>query len=80
VTDDREEPQRVLGIPLGTFSRDPDAAEQQHVLGFPVDSFEPAKREVRGFLERCVRWYRRRARRRRPGPPVPGEDGQRPQG
>jgi hypothetical protein len=80
VTDDREEPQRVMGIPLGTFSRDPDAPEQQRVLGFPVDLFQSAKGEVHGVLERYVGWYRRRGQRRRPGSPGPGEDGQRPKG
>jgi hypothetical protein len=68
VTGDREEPQRVLGIPLGTFSRDPDAEEPQRVLGIPVDWFEPAKREVLHLLERPAREYRRWARRRRPRP------------
>jgi hypothetical protein len=81
VTGDREEePQRVMGIPLGTFSRDPDAEEPQRVLGFPVTWFEPARHELRGFLERHVPGYRRRAQRRRAGRAAPGEDDQRPQG
>ena len=64
---DREEPQRVMGIPLSAFSQDPDAEEPQRVLGFPVDWFEPARRDLRAFLERHVPGYRRRAQRRRPG-------------
>jgi hypothetical protein len=64
---DAEEPQRVMGIPLSAFSRDPDAEEPQRVLGFPVDWFEPGRRDLRGFLERRVRGYRRWAQRRRPG-------------
>jgi hypothetical protein len=68
VTGDREEPQRVLGIPLREFSRDPDAEEPQRVLGIPVDWFEPARNELHGFMERYVRGYRRWAQRRRPGP------------
>ncbi len=64
MTGDQGEPQRVLGIPLGTFSRDPDAEEPQRVLGIPVDWFGPAKREVLSFLERPARKYRRWARRR----------------
>jgi hypothetical protein len=68
VTSDQDEPQRVLGIPLGAFSRDPDAEEPQRVLGFPVDWLESARREVLRSLGRPVREYRRWARRRRPGP------------
>jgi len=68
VTGDREEPQRVMGVPLGAFSRDPDAEEPQRVLGFPVDWLGSAKREVLRSLERPVREYRRWTRRRRPGP------------
>ena len=80
MTGDREEPQRVLGIPLAAFSRDPDAEEPQRVLGFPVDWFEPARRDLRAFLERHVPGYRRRAQRRRLRPPAPGGDGNRPTG
>jgi hypothetical protein len=68
VTSDQEEPQRVLGIPLGAFSRDPDAEEQQRVLGFPVDWLESARREVLRSLGGPLREYRRWTRRRRPGP------------
>ena len=64
---DPEEPQRVMGIPLDMFTRDPDAEEPQRVLGFPVDWLKSAGREVRRSLERPVREYRRWARRRRPG-------------
>jgi hypothetical protein len=67
VTGDREEPQRVMGIPLDAFTRDPEAKEPQRVLGFPVDWLESAGREVRRSLERPARGYRRWARRRRPG-------------
>jgi hypothetical protein len=69
-----------MGIPLSAFSRDPDAEEPQRVLGFPVDWFEPARRDLRAFLERHVPGYRRRAQRRRPQPPAPGGDGNRPTG
>ena len=79
MTGDREEPQRVMGIPLGSFSRDPDAEEPQRVLGFPVDLFAPARRELHGFLERYVRGYRRWAKRRR-SPHGPGAGERRPQG
>jgi hypothetical protein len=68
VTSDQEEPQRVLGIPLGVFSRDPDAEEPQRVLGFPVDWLESARREVLRSLKRPAAEHRRWAWRRRPGP------------
>jgi hypothetical protein len=67
LTGDREEPQRVMGIPLSAFSRDPDAEEPQRVLGFPVGWFEPARRDLHGFIGRYLRGYRRWAQRRRPG-------------
>ena len=80
MTDDREEPQRVMGIPLAGFSRDPDAEEPQRVLGFPVGWFAPAQRDLHGFLERYVRGYRRWAQRRRRSPHGPGAGERRPPG
>jgi hypothetical protein len=77
---DRGEQQRVLGIPVGAFSRDQDGEEPQRVLGMPVDWFQPAKHELRGFLERYVPGYRQRARRRRPGSRTPGEGEHQPKG
>ena len=80
MTGDREEPQRVMGIPLGGVSRDPDAEEPQRVLGFPVDWFKPARRDLHGFIERYVPGYRRWAQRRRRSPNGPGAGQRPPQG
>jgi len=76
VTGDREEPQRVLGIPLDAFSRarDRDGEEPQRVLGFPVDWLGSVKSDVLDSLERHVRGSQRQARRRRPGPQPPAGD------
>ena len=77
MTGDREESQRVLGIPLGAFSRYPDAEEPQRVLGFPVDWLASAYRDALRSLERpvrgCRRWLPAR-RRSQNGPPGDGPE------
>ena len=82
MTGEREEPQRVLGIPLDAFSRarDKDREEPQRVLGFPVDWLGSVKSDVLDSLERHVRDDRGRARRRRPGPQPPSGDDPPPEG
>ena len=82
MTGDREEPQRVLGFPLEAFSRarDGDREAPQRVLGFPAGWLDSVKSDVVDSLERHVRGYRRRARRRRAGPQPPAGDDRAPEG
>lgn len=66
--DDREEPNRVFGVPLrppGSSGR--EGQEPQRVLGFPVDWFGPAHGELLDWIAHPVREYRRRAERRHQG-------------
>lgn len=59
---DREERNRVLGVPVGTSWQGWVGDEQQRVLGFPADWLRFGRRSV-------GRWLRRRGPRRkiRPG-------------
>jgi len=40
MSNDREERNRVLGIPIGTDQPGRQGEEQQRVMGFPADVFE----------------------------------------
>lgn len=59
MADDRYEPNRVLGMPVGDLSRLRPGEEQQRVLGFPVDSFGPADRDRFHPIRAFKRWARR---------------------
>jgi hypothetical protein len=74
MADDRYEPNRVLGIPIGTNPNARRDEEQQRVLGFPVDSFGPVDLDWLQPLVHPVREYRRWLRRRRLGPYAIDED------
>jgi hypothetical protein len=62
-----EEPQRVLGVPVGLFGpHGRQGPEPQRVLGIPVDLFGPAPRGRAGLIalahpiRTCRQWVRRR--------------------
>ena len=40
MSNDREERNRVLGVPIGTAPHGRQGEEQQHVMGFPADIFK----------------------------------------
>ena len=68
MSNDREERNRFLGIPIGTDQPGRQGEEQQHVMGFPVDAFEGANLDGLRSLAHPIRGYKRWARRRRLGP------------
>jgi hypothetical protein len=83
---DREEPNRVLGMPRRTAPQARQGAqarqgtqarqgeEQQHVMGFPADWFGSVDLDWVASLAHPVRGYKRWARRRRLGPYLTDED------
>jgi len=76
----REERNRVLGVPRGPDASAGTGEERQHVLGFPVDWFGPGAREWLRSLPRPVRRCTRQMRHRRPGPHAPEENEPEPGG
>jgi len=79
VTGDREQRNRVLGVPVGTDRYARQAEEPQRVLGFPVDWLGSASRGPRASLLHPIRGYKRWARRRRLGPYAADEEGRQPE-
>jgi hypothetical protein len=74
MSNDREERNRVLGIPIGTSPHDRHGEEKQRVMGFPVDTFDGANLDGLRSLAHPIRTYKRWARRRRLGPYATDED------
>ena len=74
MSNDREERNRVLGIPIGAGPHDRQGKEQQRVMGFPVDTFDGANLDGLRSLAHPIRGYKRWARRRRLGPYAIDED------
>ena len=77
MADDRYEPNRALGVPIGRNPNAPQGVEPQRVMGIPVDSFGPVDLDWLWSLAHPIRGYRRWARRRRLGPYATDEDGPR---
>jgi hypothetical protein len=74
VASDREEPNRVFGMPRQAGPHARQGEEQQRVLGAPVDWFGPVDGDWLRSLAHPVRSYKRWLRRRRLGPYAPDED------
>jgi hypothetical protein len=55
VPDDQREPQRVLGMPIGSGKRGIVDDEEQRVLGMPVRWFEPIGRDAGRSLTRLIK-------------------------
>ena len=72
---DREEPNRVLGLPRRTGPQARQGEEQQHVMGFSADWFGSVDLDWIGSLVHPIRAYKRWTRRRRLGPYLTDEDG-----
>jgi len=68
MSNDREERNRVLGIPIGTGPHDRQGEERQRVMGFSVDVSDGANLDGLRSLAHPIRGYKRWARRRRLGP------------
>ena len=75
---DREEPNRVFGMPLLTGPHARQDEEQPRVLGVPAGWFGPVDRDWFWSLAHPVRGYKRWLRHRRLGPYAVDEDGPRP--
>ena len=76
MSNDREERNRVLGIPIGAGPHDKQGEEQQRVMGFPVDTFDGVNLSRLRSLVHPIRGYKRWARRRRLGPYAMDDDEQ----
>jgi hypothetical protein len=76
VSNDGEERNRFLGIPIGTGSHDRQGEERQRVMGFPADALDGLDLHWLSPLVHPIREYKRWARRRRLGPYVTDEDEQ----
>jgi hypothetical protein len=74
MSNDREERNRVLGIPIGTDPHGRQGEEQQRVMGFPVDALDGVNLDGLRSLAHPIRGYKRWARRRRLGPYATDED------
>ncbi len=74
MSNDREERNRFLGIPIGTGPNDRQGEEQQHVMGFPADALDGLNLNGLRSLAHPIRGYKRWARRRRLGPYATDED------
>ena len=71
---DREEPNRVLGMPRQTGTHARYDEEERRVLGVPADWFGPVDRDWFRSLAHPVRSYKRWLRHRRLGPYALDED------
>ena len=78
--ENREERNRVFGIPIGTGPHDRQGEEQQRVMGFPVGAFDGVNLDALRSLAHPIRGYKQWARRRRLGPYATDEDEQQPLG
>ena len=74
MSNNREERNRVLGVPIGTNPYRPQGEEQQRVMGFPADVFDGVNLDGLRSLAHPIRGYKRWARRRRLGPYATDED------
>ncbi len=74
MTRNREERNRVLGVPVGPDPHRGQGEEQQHVMGLPAGWFEDVNLDGLRSMAHPVRAYRRWARRRRLGPYATDED------
>jgi hypothetical protein len=71
---DREEPNRVFGVPLRSPGSAREGEEPQRFMGFPVDWFGGPDTGALAWFIHPVREYRRRARRHSEGPGAAGHD------
>jgi hypothetical protein len=76
MSNNREERNRVLGVPIGTDPHRPQGEEQQRVMGFPADVFDGVDLDGLRSLAHPIRGYKRWARRRRLGPYATDENEQ----
>lgn len=66
MTDERDERQHVLGMPIGQEPHGRQGEEPQHVLGVPTDWYGPVDRTLFRSLAHPVCSWKRWVLRRRP--------------
>ena len=71
---DREEPNRVFGMPRQASPHARQGEEEQSVLGVPAGWIGPVDRDWFRSLAHPARSYKRWLRRRRLGPYAPDDD------
>jgi hypothetical protein len=76
----REERNRVLGMPRGADPYARQGEEPQRVLGFPVDWYGPVDPDLVRSVRHPIKAYKRWALRRRLGPFAPEEGSPEPEG
>ena len=75
VSADREEPNKILGMPrgyIGPHAREDE--EPRHVLGVPADWYEPVNWDWLRSLRHPIKACKRSALRRRLGPYAPDDE------
>ena len=79
---DREDRNRVLGMPRGVGPHAREGEEPQHVLGVPADWYGPVDWDRLRSFRHPIKAYKRWALRRRLGPYAPddGEGDPKPKG
>jgi hypothetical protein len=77
---DREERNRVLGMPRGADPYARQGEEPQRVLGFPPDWYGPVDPDLVRSVKHPIKAYKRWALRRRLGPFAPEAGAPEPEG
>jgi hypothetical protein len=75
VANDREERNKVFGMPRGVDPDSADGEEPQRVLGVPVDWFGPVDGGWLRSVRHPIKAYKRWTLRRRLGPYAPDDAG-----
>jgi hypothetical protein len=80
VAADRQERNKVFGMPRGGAAQAREGEEPQRVLGIPLDWYGPVDWDRLRSLRHPVRGYKRWALHRRLGPYAPDESDAEPKG
>jgi hypothetical protein len=75
VANDREERNKVFGMPRGADPHAAQGEEPQRVLGVPVDWYGPVDLGWLRSVRHPIKAYKRWTLRRRLGPYAPGDEG-----
>jgi hypothetical protein len=75
VAGDREERNKVFGIPRGADPYAKQGEEPQRILGVPVDWYGPIDSFRLRWIRHPIKAYKRWAVRRRLGPYAPDDEG-----
>ena len=75
MANDREERNKVAGMPRGADPYATQGEEPRHALGVPVDWFGPVDSGWLRSVRHPIKAYKRRMLRRRLGPYAPDDEG-----